>query len=741
MPFLSVKLQPGVHAEQTPLLLQAGVVQSNNIRWRDGLPEKLGGWQKFYYTLSGRTITTAPLVGPLREMWAWSDFNALDHLAVGGDGQAAAAGSPGGGLVVVTDGGIDITPGFSETNSPPTFTTTAGSPLVTIHDPAALGTNLYGSVVIGNYVAIDGLILYGAYPIVSVNNTTDIVINAVAPALAGVTAGGVVSTFTTNLTSPTSSASVCTVILPDNGFLVGQAVWFLPTTLTGSSSPPSPDIVIQGSYTVLSVIDANTFTIGLSVSAANVVGPIAENGGHVQLTYWVVNEPAYPGGGWGGGGWGEGGWGGTGVVVAPVNGTPLTAANIGQPTLDWCLTNFGEELIAQPDGYGFFRWSLDSGLTTARPIPQAPIAATGFFLAMPEQQLVAYGASTGSSGQQDPMLVRWCDNADYTDWTASATNQAGSYRLTRGSKIIGGMQSPLQAVLWTDVGFWLMTYIGYPDVWGFMEIAQECGLIAKKAAGVCGQQLFWMSRDKFWTYMNGQVAPLPCEVWDAVFQNLNTSLLDRIRCGTNSGFDEVWWFYPSKATLQAGALQENDSYVKFNRVTGEWDYGTPIDVFGQGSSGGLMVSDWLDNNVFGHPISAMTQPSGTQSQLMWHEMGSNADVVPMDWWFRTGLFLLSEGEDFIFVDRCRPDFRWQKFSDPLTTSAQVQITLYTQEDDGNPNNPPVAYGPFICTNASGQFDPRARGRYFSLKVEGSDLNSFARLGSVKFRFAPDGRAG
>ena len=317
-------------------------------------------------------------------------------------------------------------------------------------------------------------------------------------------------------------------------------------------------MVVQGAYTVLAVIDANRFEIGLRYSAVSTVGPIAENGGEVQITYWISGSPRGAGGSYGLGAYGEYDYGTPTTDLAPVTGTRVTAANLGVPILDWCMLNFGEELISQPEGEGFFRWAPDGGYTTMRPIPEAPNAATGFFLAMPQQQLVAYGASTGNGLVADPMLVRWCDNADYTDWTASAYNQAGSFRLARGSKIVGGLQAPMQAMLWTDIGMWLMTYIGYPDVWGFSEVAQECGLIAKKAVGVVGGQVFWMSRDKFWTFGGGQVVPVPCNIWDAVFQNLNTDpqMLERIRCGTNSGFDEIWWFFPSLATAQPGAIQE-----------------------------------------------------------------------------------------------------------------------------------------------------------------------------------------
>jgi hypothetical protein len=520
MPFMTVKLMPGVHAEQTPLLLQAAICQSNNLRWRDGLAEKMGGWKKFFFSIPGQSLVPPTMPGPIREMWPWTDFNDNYYLALGGD---------------------------------------------------------QGLFVISN----------------------------------------------------------------------------------GKDTPITP-----------------------------------------------------------------------------------TGPNVPTPVDDWCLVNFGQDLIAQPEGGGLFIWTAGSA-DTAQLIPTAPLVSEGMFLAMPQQQLVLYGAATGTTAVQDPMLVRFSDNASYTDWTAAVSNQAGSFRLARGSKIVGGMQTPMQAMLWTDVGLWLMTYIGYPDVWGFNEIAQECGLISKKAVAVCGTQVFWMSRDRFWTFSGGQVAPIPCEVYDAVFQNLNTNLLDKIRCGTNAGFDEITWFFPSVATMVAGALPENDSYVKFNRVTGEWDYGTPVDVFSNSPpvKGGLMVSDWIDMNVMGHPISAMTLPGGTASQIMMHETGRDADDQPMDWWFRTGLFLLSEGEDFLFVDRCRPDFRWRQFQDNVQSSAQVQITLYTQDDSDNPSKPPKVYGPFTCTDSSGPFDPRARGRYFSLRVEGSDLGSFVRLGAVKFRFSPDGRAG
>jgi hypothetical protein len=750
MAFMTVKLMPGVHAEPSPLLLTAAIVNSNMIRFRDGLFEKLGGWMTFAQT-SGGVPFVADVPGIVREICAWSDFDAVKHLAVAGDQGLQVGGATTGG------GNVDLTPQYEQTTVPQaSFNTTAGSPLVTINQ-TAVTTNTFGTVEFENYLSVGGVVLFGSYNIVTADPATtgsgEVQIDAAMPATSTVWTGGVVPTYTT-----TALSKIVTVALPNHGLTAGEQYSAEFPTTVGA-------ITIQGSYTILDVIDVNSFTIGAAQAEGSTGhGPVSDNGGLVGLFWWIAPGPTTQTGlGWGNGGWGMGGWG-VGQPTTTVSGTKLVVGSLPLPpgvpqpsSLDWCMVNWGETLVAQPEGFGFFEWDPSGGQPGLTPISAAPEAATGFFLAMPQQMLVAYGASTGESPLQDPMLIRWCDAGDYNDWVASAANQAGSFRLPRGSRIVGGLQAPQQAMLWTDIGFWLMTYIGYPDVWGFAEIAQECGLISKKAACVCGPQVFWMGFDQFWTYAQGMVQPMQCEVWDAVFQNLiqmapDPSVLDHIRCVSNAGFNEVYWFFPSRYS----ANKENDSYVKFNRLTGEWDFavGIPLNPATNaydpvaGIVGGLACSERIDVNVYGHPISALTQADGS-SLIVQHEMGhdapNDAGVQPMHWWVKTGLFLLSEGEDFIFVDRMLPDFRWRLFQDPQTKSSTVKITLYTQDEPDNPTKPPNVFGPFTMTNASGPdgnsivVDPRARGRYFSMFIEGDDLGSFTRMGGVKFRFAPDGR--
>jgi hypothetical protein len=809
MSFMTVRLAaPGVKVLQTPTLLPANIVKSQNIRWRGGLPEKIGGWQQYYaFVIQGIT----------REMWAWSDLDGVNHVAVGGTGGVTAIT---GNLQTV------ITPLFNTQQFAATsFTFTAGSSSVIVN---AVGSNAttYESITLQTPLAGGGIVLYpGNFPITNVASPDQFTIS-IAPQVAVATGASIaIATFAT-----TADEANITVTLPNHGLSVGSNFSVvLPTavgglTLTGffqvltveanptgnaaaaystgstfnlsvalsAVIPPgtlcaSPagliGIVSSISGATVTIVEANplsavasgalvtfasgTFTIAAQTQAATTDTEPYGNlpSGDLQFQQWVVVTQQPNAGGWGVGPWGGpgpfnaansypiGAWvieSGTtyqaNVAVSPgafnpaqwtavpagkvltawgqspapppITGVPLTAT-------DWDLENWGSQLIIHPQDGPFFFWDPTSGIQSAEPIVPAPIAH-GFFIAMPQQQIVAYGASV--QGVQDPMLVAWCDNGNYNDWVASATNQAGTYRLTRGSKIIGGIQGPLQALLWTDVGLWLMQYIGYPLVWGFYEIARGCGLLAKKAVGVVGQNVFWMSRDGFWVYAGMGAQRLPCDVWDVIFKNLTSNMewWGNIRCAANTGFDEVSWYFPS----QASTTGENDTQVKFNTVTGEWDY-TLLPT-------NQLITEWIDTNIFGHPFSAMNN-GANNTLIMQHEMTANANQEAISWSLTTGYFQLAEAQEFVFVDYCIPDFKWKRWQQPQTTSAIIQISFFVQDYPDDDLKPPVLIGPFFVTNETDALDIRCRGRYFSIQVAGNDLNSFMRLGGLKFRFAPDGR--
>jgi len=260
------------------------------------------------------------------------------------------------------------------------------------------------------------------------------------------------------------------------------------------------------------------------------------------------------------------------------SGTPITATG-------WSLDNWGSDLIACAQNGAIYSWNATSGNSTAQVISEAPPFNGGAFVAMPAQILVAWGSTANQNigVDQDPLLVKWSDQLNYREWTPSTTTQAGSYRIPTGSRIVGGLQGPRTALLRTDLDVYAMQYVGYPLVFGFNKIGASCGLIGKNAACQLGGTVFWMGPSNFFALTGSGATPLPCPVWDAVFQDLDPDNKSKVVCAPNTVFNEVWWFYPSNGAT------ENDSYVKLNVVEGSWDYG-PIG-----------RSAWIDQSVFGNP--------------------------------------------------------------------------------------------------------------------------------------------
>ena len=470
MPFATVRLKPGVQAETTFTLNEAAISTSNLIRFQNGLPQKLGGWSRWMPA----AISSVP-----RALHPWADLNAVNRLAIGATTS----------LQVVTGGlSTTLTPQNIISNNAVNFSTTIGSNIVTIVD---VGSNesVLDTVVINVPVSIGGIVLFGAYQIYNVQSINQYQILAAANATSSVSNAGVVPSLTT-----VASSTAITVTLPNHGYSVGSTFSSpFPTTIAG--------VTIVGLYQVSSVTDSSHFVINAITQATSTL-TVFINSGNANLIYWVTQIPPLAGTGYGNLGYGLGGYG-TGIAPPTHIGTPIAA-------VDYTLDNWGKILIANPENGGIYAWAPDSGYRSMQLIANAPLANTGMFIAMPQQQIVVYGAAV--FGISDPLLVAFCDVANFNTWTAAANNQAGTFRIPRGSKIVGGLQAPQQGLLWTDLAIWSMMYIGGTLVYGFNEIASGCGLIAKKASVVLGISVYWMSQKGFYVYSNGRITQLPCSV-------------------------------------------------------------------------------------------------------------------------------------------------------------------------------------------------------------------------------------
>jgi hypothetical protein len=699
MPHASFKVIPGVDQNKTPTLNEAALSSCQLIRFMPdrsglGLVQKLGGWTQF-------PSNSVSLPAIARALCAWEDTNGFTHLAYG----AQSTGSGSAALGVITNGNIQNVTPRNTTNSSATLSVsaTSGSSYVQITDATITGITYYDSVYIATPIAIAGIVLFGLYacdPNGYVGATTytvqakDVLGN---PILANATT---TTAQTPNITT-TVSSSIASVNLPSHGYSVGSTFTVLTsTTVVGA--------VFYGQYLVTTITDANNFTISSTTTpSASTSGYV--NGGNAYYIYnfGVGSIPA--GTGYGIGGYGRGGYG-TGTAVVPGTGTAISAT-------DWTLDNWGEVLLSSPiypsavPFQPIYAWDPLSGSPTSTIISDAPPVNDGFFVAMPQRQIVAWGSTF--DGVQDPLLVRWCDIGNYNSWVGTVTNQAGSYRIPKGARLVGGIQGPQQALLWTDLGVWAMQYISLPYVYGFNELGSGCGLIARKAAGILSGTVFWMGPSQFFALTANGVETIPCPVWDVIFQDLDQTNLQKIRVAVNSRFGEISWYYP---TISGGG--EVNAYVKYNSHLGAWDFGS------------LGRTAWVDQSVLGPPIGA----DPTSLVLYQHETSTDAAGQPLNASFQTGWFTIGDGENMTYVDQVWPDMKWGYYGG--TQSATVNLTFYVAD---YPEQTPRVFGPYPVTSSSTFISPRFRGRLVSLGVSSNDVGSFWRLGGIRYQFKPDGR--
>lgn len=772
MPHAAVKLIPGVNQNETPALNQAGISETNLIRFiydptMGALIQKLGGWTAYY-------PNALPVIP--RALWAWQDNNLVGRLAVGTQNQSATYETQ---LDVITNGVLtNITPRSITDNITAVVQTVAGSAQILITDTTTQNITNYVTVYIPVHISIGGIVLFGLY-----SCDPDGYISATTYSIFAYNSLGNLIIPPTSSTSPvlpqlgtTSGSNSVTVTLPAHGYTAGDTFPILATTVVGG-------VTFYGNYIVQSVTSTSVFTIFSSNNASSTTtGYINNNKAQFIYSFGVGAIPT--GTGYGIGGYGTGGYG-TGTAVIPTTGTTISANN-------WVLDNWGQVLLSCPisppivlstssaSGTGsvgtivfsgatytipvgesitvagvtpatwngtyvvtaatsgsvsfattvtaaitqqgtitvnavpfqpLYQWDPTSGSPTATILPHAPVVNDGMFVAMPQRQIVAWGST--QTGIQDNLLVRWCDVNNYDDWIATATNQAGSYRIPKGSKLVGCIQGSQQAYLWTDIALWSMQYIGPPYVYSFNEIGTNCGLISRKAAASINGTIYWMGPSQFYNLTGGGVAPVPCPVWDVIFQDLDTSNLDKIRVAVNSRFGEISWYYPT-----IGGSGEVTHYVKLNVNLNVWDFGT------------LGRSAWIDQSVLGPPIGA--DPSN--SYLYQHETSTDAAGQPLLASFTTGYWATSEADVKSFIDQVWPDMKWGYYGG--TQNATVNLTFNVTD---YPGETPLSYGPFALTQGTNFISPRFRGRLVSIKLDSTDVGTFWRLGNIRYRVQPDGK--
>ena len=711
--FQDIELVPGVNTQFTLEANKAGISVASNIRYKNGLIQKLGGWN-YYFPFPVST-------SPIRDVHAFQGLASQKFL---GFGATAKVGIISCGIL------SDITPQTTDLNNTIGSSTsnfavilTSGSNVVEIQDPGSSASQ-YSGVYFTSPLAVSNLLLFGAYAIASALDANHYTINTSAASCTtlGASQSSAISAL---ILQSTANSAIIDAFMPNNQFLKVLGLFYNilpPSSFNGGTTITLAGLTLNNEpgYQVTSIIDSTHFQItGVNQSSASSTNAFTQAFTH----YYNVQGPPPKGGAYGGGNYSAGPYG-IGPLPGQGTGTPVAAT-------DWLLDNTGEVLMAVQENGPIYQWAVDQALSVMQPIYTGPKINLGGFVSQPQQIFMCFGSEQFDGGRftgtQDPLLVRWSDSANINQWVPLPNNFAGGFRIPTGSTLLSGVQAPLYAVFLTDIDIWTATWAGQPLIWSFTRVGTACGAIGKHAVDVAGGTLYWCGQNNLYTLGEAGVTVLPCSVWDFLFQNIDRTNQSKVRAASNAYFNEVSWFFPI-----AGGNGENGAYIKVHIGEGneyEWDYGV------------MSRTAWVDTTVLGAPIG-----SDNNGNLFQHEQGFDGANTVIDSGFETGYFAMGDGTELALVDWVIPDIRWQAGSfASASVPGSLQFTFFTT-DYPAPNQPglggPFAgervYGPFLVTQATQFINTRMRGRFWRCKVESTDMGSFWRLGNIKFRWGPSG---
>ena len=466
-------------------------------------------------------------------------------------------------------------------------------------------------------------------------------------------------------------------------------------------------------YQILTVdTGAKTYTINVGVNANG--SDTGKGGATVTAEYDIdvgydIDTYGY---GWGAGAWSRLGWG-SGAV------TPVVLQQ-----RDWFFNNFDNDLVMNIRNGPIYYWQRSAGITSRAALLSAttlngvapadvPTETTEILVSQNDKHLLAFGATPYGGGDFDPLLIRWATQDQPNVWTPLVTNSAGFIRLSRGSKIVCAVTTRQEILVYTEGTLNSLQFLGTADVFGIQELADNISILSPRAVAVVNNVAYWMGKDKFYAY-SGRVETLPSTLRNHVFTNLNYAQADQIVSGTNEGWNEIWWFYPTANS------QVNDAYVVYNHLEKIWYYGT------------IHRTAWLDS-----PVREYPQAVGDY-KLYNHELGTNDDTLPLLANIASSDFDLVDGDQFILTKRIIPDI---SFSGSTASTPTATMYIKPRNFPGNvytntESQPVIETSVDVYTE---QIFMRARARQMAIEIASTDLNVQWQLGSPRLDGRPDGR--
>lgn len=558
---------------------------------------------------------------------------------------------------------------------------------------------------------------------------------------------------------------------PSASFAASSGSTLISVTQTGHGAQTGDSVVFSGAVSLggnitaailnqsqgyqVTFVSSSQYTINTSV-AAN-ASDVGNGGGSVTATYQITSGNAVfqTGVGWGAGTW-------SGIVAGGFNTGWGSAApssqEINQQLRLWSQANYGQNLVFNPRGGPIYYWVVDTTPSTfnrAQVLSDTntntqngnqywltdsacPTIANYVMVSDASRFVIAFGTDTLGDGVQNPMLVSWSDQEDLLTWAPAATNQAGSYTLSRGSQIVTALQARQEILVFTDAALYSMQYLGAPFVWGFQLLADNISVVGPNAVTSANNVTYWMGQDKFYMY-SGRVETLPCTLRQYVFQDINLTQSSQFFASTNEGFNEVWFYYCSANSTVI------DRYVIYNHLDKIWYYGN------------LTRTAWLDSAIRRAPVAAGyssttdTSYAGVASGIVYHEQGVDDGTTnppsPITSYIQSSDFDIDQGNNFGFVWRIVPDI---SFNGSTSSAPSVTFTVLPRQNPGA--NYGVSQYPAVTSAQSyatqqtynvQQFTQfayfRVRGRQMAFRVDSSELGVQWQLGVPRLDIRPDGR--
>ena len=514
-----------------------------------------------------------------------------------------------------------------------------------------------------------------------------------------------------NAFTTTNNSATVTVTDASHGAIVGDFV-----KISSLGNAVNTLVLNDKEFEILTVPDANTYTIQVTNPAATANATGTPSVGNATFTYDITNGTATSsyGLGWGTGTWNQGTWG-----------TPRSSSTLVLDATYWSFDTFGEDLLAIRNDGALYKWDLSAGVSTpAALVSTSPTASRFLLVSSPDRHIFLFGTETtvGQTNTQDDLFLRFSSQENPSLWSPASTNTAGSFRIQDGSKIVSAARSRGSILVWTDTALHALNNIGPPFIFGLNQIGANCGAVSPGSVVDVNGQTFWMSQTAFYMF-DGAIKKLDCTVQDFVFDDIDTTTQQQVTAAVNTDFNEVTWFYPTNGSAVLNAS------VTYNYLENVWY-----------TNDGFTRTSWMDRGIYANPYATEYVPTlkPTQGNIqgvtngaayLWaHEDGFNAAGNAMPSSITSGDFDIADGEDLFHCSRVIPDFKNQ------TGTADITITF---------SNYPATTAVRTFTSTVGattnQFSVRGRGRQANLKIDTNAANANVRFGTLRLDIRPDGR--